>query len=48
MVGTTRQTVTSVLNQLRRQGVLSIENRRIRVESEDFLNEMTLGGGGSS
>lgn len=44
MVGTTRQTVTSVLSQLRRQGVLSIENRRIRVESEEFLNEMTLGG----
>ena len=44
MVGTTRQTVTSVLGRLRRQGVLSIENHRILIESEEFLNEMSLGG----
>ena len=45
MVGTTRQTVTSVLSRLKRRGVLSIENHRILIESEESLNEMTLGGG---
>jgi CRP/FNR family cyclic AMP-dependent transcriptional regulator len=44
MVGTTRQTVTGVLGRLRRQGVLSIENHRILIESEEFLNEMSQGG----
>ena len=44
MVGTTRQTVTSMLGKLRRQGVLSIENHRIVIESEEFLNEMSQGG----
>lgn len=44
MVGTTRQTVTSVLGRLRRQGVLSIENHRILIESEESLNEMSQGG----
>ena len=41
MVGTSRQTVTSVLSALKRQGVLSIENRRIHIESEELLNELT-------
>ena len=44
MVGTTRQTVTSVLSRLKRQGVLSIENHRILIESEEFLNEMSQSG----
>jgi CRP/FNR family transcriptional regulator len=44
MVGTTRQTVTSVLSAFRRQGVLSIDNRRIHIESEELLNELTHGG----
>lgn len=41
MVGTTRQTVTSVLSDLRRRGVLSIDNHRIHIESEELLNELT-------
>jgi len=44
MVGTTRQTVTSTLSSLKRQGVLSIDNRRIHIESEELLNELTHGG----
>ncbi len=43
MVGTSRQTVTSVLGSLKRQGVLSIDNRRIHIESEELLNELTYG-----
>ena len=43
MVGTSRQTVTSVLSSLKRQGVLSIDNRRIHIESEELLNELTQG-----
>lgn len=43
MVGTSRQTVTSVLGSLKRQGVLSIDNRRIHIESEELLNELTNG-----
>src|SRR5206468_7652650 len=35
MVGTSRQTVTSALSALKREGVLSIENRRIHIESEE-------------
>lgn len=35
MVGTTRQTVTEVLNDLKRRGVLSLENRRIHIESPE-------------
>lgn len=42
MVGTTRQTVTTAIGQFRRQGVLSIENRRIQIESEDLLTEISL------
>lgn len=38
MVGTTRQTVTSVLSRLRRQGVLSIDTHRIQIESEELLS----------
>lgn len=44
MVGTTRQTVSSTLMQLKRQGVLSIENRRILIESEELLSGLTQGG----
>lgn len=39
MVGTTRQTVTSVLGQLKRQGLMSLENRRIHIESLELLDE---------
>lgn len=38
MVGTTRQTVTSVLGQLKRQGLMSLENRRIHIESLELLD----------
>ena len=41
MVGTTRQTVTSVLSQLQRQGLMRLENRRIRIESMELLDGMT-------
>lgn len=40
VVGSTRQTVTSVLAALRRQGALSIEHHRIRIESEELLGEI--------
>lgn len=43
MVGTSRQTVTSVLSSLKRQGILSIDNRRIHIESEELLSELTHG-----
>jgi len=38
MVGTTRQTVTSALSRLKRQGVLSIDMHRIQIESEELLS----------
>lgn len=37
MVGTSRQTVTSALGALKRRGVLSIDSRRIHIESEELL-----------
>lgn len=40
MVGASRQTVTSALSAFKRQGVLSVENRRIQIESENRLNEL--------
>jgi CRP-like cAMP-binding protein len=43
MVGTSRQTVTTALSALKRQGVLSIDNRRIHIESEELLNGLTQG-----
>jgi CRP/FNR family transcriptional regulator len=44
MVGTSRQTATGVLSALKRQGVLSIDNHRIHIESEELLSE--IGGQG--
>ena len=44
MVGTSRQTVTTTLSALKRQGVLSIDNRRIHIESEELLSELTQRG----
>ena len=44
MTGTSRQTVTTALGTLKRQGVLSIDNRRIHIESEELLNELTHSG----
>ena len=38
MIGTSRQTVTSALSALKRQGVLSIDSHRIHIESEELLN----------
>lgn len=40
MVGTTRQTVTSVLGQLQRQGLMTLENRRIHIDSLELLDEI--------
>jgi len=40
MVGTTRQTVTSVLGQLQRRGLMRLENRRILIESPELLGEI--------
>lgn len=44
MVGTSRQTVTSALGVLKRQGVLSIDNRRIHIESEELLAGLAQAG----
>jgi CRP/FNR family transcriptional regulator len=44
MVGTSRQTVTTTLSSLKRQGVLSIDSRRIHIESEELLSELIHGG----
>ncbi len=41
MVGTTRQTVTSTLSRLKKQGVLSIDTHRIDIQSEELLTGMT-------
>lgn len=38
MIGTTRQTATTLLGQFKRQGILSIDNRRILIESEELLH----------
>ena len=40
MVGTTRQTVTSVLGQLQRRGLMRLENRRILIDSPELLDEI--------
>ncbi|MEK6593220.1 MAG: Crp/Fnr family transcriptional regulator [Pseudomonadota bacterium] len=44
MVGTTRQTATSALSALKKQGVLSMDNHRIHIESEELLNEISRHG----
>lgn len=41
MIGTSRQTATSALSALKKQGVLSIDNHRIHIESEELLNEIS-------
>lgn len=41
MVGTSRQTVTGVLSQLKRRGLMSLENRRIHIESTELLGEIS-------
>jgi len=43
MIGATRQTVTSVLSDLRRKGVLLIENHCIRIRREEVLEQMAGG-----
>jgi CRP/FNR family transcriptional regulator len=40
MVGTTRQTVTTVLSALKKAGVLSIDNHRIRIDREESLADL--------
>lgn len=46
MVGAARPTVSSVLSDLRRRGVLSIGSRRVRIESEELLQEWAEGSPG--
>lgn len=41
MVGATRQTVTSCLGNLKRRGVLAIDNHRLVIESEELLASLT-------
>lgn len=41
MIGTTRQTLTGVLNDFKRQGILNICNRTIRIESEKSLDALS-------
>ena len=41
MVGTTRQTVTSCLGNLKRRGVLAIDSHRLVIESEELLASLT-------
>lgn len=41
MVGTSRQTVTSALTELRKKGVLWMDSRRIHIENEQRLAEIT-------
>lgn len=40
MIGTTRQSFTSVLNEFKRQGILSIDNRRIQIQSEKSFSQL--------
>jgi CRP/FNR family cyclic AMP-dependent transcriptional regulator len=40
MVGTTRQTVTTILNKLKRDGILRVEKHCIHIESQDLLASM--------
>ncbi len=40
MVGTTRPTVTATLSALKSQGVLAIDNHRIRISSGELLHEI--------
>lgn len=44
MIGTSRQTVTTVLNQLRRKNVLAVENHRIHILRPDLLQAMIQDG----
>jgi CRP-like cAMP-binding protein len=37
MIGTSRQTVTSVLGELRRKGLLRIENHRMHISNDELL-----------
>lgn len=41
MIGTTRQSFTSVLNEFKRLGILSLGNRRIHIESEKSLTDLS-------
>lgn len=40
MVGTTRQTVTTVLSELRRRGLLSMEHHRMQIRCEPLLSSL--------
>jgi hypothetical protein len=38
MTGANRQTVTRILGELKREGALSINHRRIKIESRELLD----------
>ena len=40
MIGATRQTVTTVLGELKRRGAVRVENHQIRIEREDVLERI--------
>lgn len=42
MIGATRQTITSELNNLRRQGVIEMQHQRIQIQNEQFLDEYSF------
>ncbi len=42
MIGATRQTVTSELNSLKRQGVIEMQHQRIKIQNEQFLEEYSF------
>ncbi|MEJ2343787.1 MAG: Crp/Fnr family transcriptional regulator [Gammaproteobacteria bacterium] len=44
MVGTTRQTVTSILSGLKRRGVLDVERQCIHIQSAELLEHMIYAG----
>lgn len=41
MIGVNRQTASRILSEFRREGLLSINNRRIHIESEEKLTDLT-------
>ena len=43
MVGGARQTVSAILNTLKTEGILSITNKRIRIEDQERLAEIAAG-----
>ncbi|GMR18517.1 MAG: helix-turn-helix domain-containing protein [Gammaproteobacteria bacterium] len=47
MIGASRQTVTSELNNLKRKGVIEMQHHRIHIQNEQFLDEYRFQGNAS-